>query len=79
MNTVRSEWATELPFPKGTLVEDETGRHGTLLDGLIERDRDTDRIVRRIAFVRPVGGGYEWQAPFDALRRAATDDARRRR
>lgn len=35
---------------------------------LIERDRTTDRIVRRTAFLRPIGGGHEWQAPLDELR-----------
>lgn len=67
MNAPKAEWATELPFPKGALVEDANGRRGTLMDGLIERDRNTDRIVRRTAFLRPLGGGREWEAPLDSL------------
>lgn len=62
------EWARSLPFPRGTVVEDRAGRRGGLMDGLIERSRDSDRIVTRVAFVRPLGGGHEWQAPFDELR-----------
>ncbi|MFD5321604.1 hypothetical protein [Streptomyces sp. NPDC127098] len=65
---VRLEWARGLPFPKGTVVEDGAGRRGRLMDGLIERGRDGDRVVRRPAFVRPLGGGHEWQVPFDELR-----------
>ncbi|TDC24652.1 hypothetical protein E1265_09150 [Streptomyces sp. 8K308] len=68
MNVPKAEWATELPFPSGALVEDGQGRRGRLMAGLIERDRDTDRIVRQTAFLRPIGGGHEWQTPLDQLR-----------
>ncbi|RKN39279.1 hypothetical protein [Streptomyces hoynatensis] len=70
MNLPKAEWATVLPFPAGTLVKDKSGRRGRLMGGLIERSKDTGRIVRQTAFLRPVGGGYEWQAPLDELSRA---------
>ncbi|MDT0317721.1 hypothetical protein [Streptomyces millisiae] len=63
------ETTDELPFPKRTLVEDvTTGRVGLLMAGLIERDKRNDRITRRVAFVRPRGGGYEWTTDFDNLK-----------
>ncbi|MFD5319253.1 hypothetical protein [Streptomyces sp. NPDC127098] len=68
MNVPKAEWATELPFPPGTLVEDAHGRRGRLMACLIERDRTTDRIARQTAFLRPIGGGHEWQASLDELR-----------
>lgn len=38
------------------------GRTGTISGQLVERDSDTDRILRRRVFVRPHGGGFEWEA-----------------
>jgi hypothetical protein len=67
MNLPKAEWAAELPFAKGTLVADTDGRQGRLMGGLIERDRNTGHVVRRTAFLRPVGGGHEWQTPLDNL------------
>ncbi|MFC5664348.1 hypothetical protein ACFP3U_15310 [Kitasatospora misakiensis] len=38
------------------------GRTGTISGQLVERNLDTDRLVRRRIFVRPIGGGFEWEA-----------------
>ncbi|WP_461031469.1 hypothetical protein [Streptomyces mayteni] len=48
-----------------------TGRVGLLMAGLIEREKETDRITSRLAFVRPRGGGYEWTTAFDNLKPAS--------
>jgi hypothetical protein len=68
-----------LPLPRGTLVEDADGRRGLLVGALLERDRARGRVVRRTAFLRPVGGGYEWTAAFEDIRAVGgdgLDDAR---
>ncbi len=63
-----------LPYPQGTLVEDRaSGRTGELQDVIEERLKDSGRIVSRTAYIRPRGGGIEWDTPLDHIRRAETD------
>ncbi|GAA2774469.1 hypothetical protein GCM10010440_76550 [Kitasatospora cinereorecta] len=49
----------------------------------MERDRETGKLLGRRIFVRPVGGGIEWEATPDDLElvgeqrpRGAQEDAR---
>ncbi|MFD7998218.1 hypothetical protein [Streptomyces mirabilis] len=63
-----------LPYPQGTLVEDRvSGRTGELQDVIEERLKETGRVVSRIAYIRPQGGGIEWDTPLDHVRRVETD------
>ncbi|MEU6114894.1 hypothetical protein ABZ840_10245 [Streptomyces sp. NPDC047117] len=65
----------ELPYPRGTLVKDpKTERTGFLVDVLEERSAETRQLVARRAFMRPVGGGREWEVPADRIR-PVEDDA----
>ncbi|MEW2116923.1 hypothetical protein AB0945_17340 [Streptomyces sp. NPDC005474] len=59
----------ELPYPAGTLVED-TGhdRTGELVGVIEERLKESGKILSRTAYVRPTGGGIEWDAPLDRIR-----------
>ncbi|WP_416985054.1 hypothetical protein [Streptomyces sp. T028] len=60
-------------IPVGTLVRDRaTGREGTLRDVLLYRPADRlpepeGRPARRLAFLRPVGGGREWTTEPDQV------------
>ncbi|MFD7136006.1 hypothetical protein [Streptomyces sp. NPDC059894] len=55
----------ELPYPQGTLVEDRiSGRTGELQDVIEERLKDTGRVISRTAYIRPKGGGIEWDTPL---------------
>ncbi|MFD9061143.1 hypothetical protein ACFVZ3_06435 [Kitasatospora purpeofusca] len=38
------------------------GRTGTISGQLVEHDTETDKFLRRRIFVRPIGGGFEWEA-----------------
>jgi hypothetical protein len=59
----------KLPYPRGTLVTDvETERTGELQGVIEERTKDGDRVVSRTAFIRPRGGGVEWEAPLTRIR-----------
>ncbi|MGW1623229.1 hypothetical protein [Streptomyces sp. NPDC002172] len=63
-----------LPYPQGTLVEDGvSGRTGELQDVIEECTKDTGRVISRTAYIRPQGGGIEWESPLDHVRRAGTD------
>ncbi|MEU1664577.1 hypothetical protein ABZ547_13345 [Streptomyces sparsogenes] len=73
------EHANDLASLQGTLVEDtETGRAGHLMGGLIERQKESGAVVRRTAFIRPVGGGREWEVPYTNVRpvRHVTDTSK---
>ncbi|MFJ2116296.1 MULTISPECIES: hypothetical protein [unclassified Streptomyces] len=52
------------PHPDlGKLVRHKRdGRTGTISGQLVERDLETDKVRRRRIFVRPRGGGFEWEA-----------------
>ncbi|GEC06712.1 hypothetical protein SSP24_43670 [Streptomyces spinoverrucosus] len=61
----------ELPYPRGTLVTDvETDRTGELQGVIEERTKDGNKLVSRTAFMRPRGGGVEWEAPLTRIRSA---------
>ncbi|MFF7470957.1 hypothetical protein [Streptomyces sp. NPDC008092] len=63
-----------LPYPQGTLVEDGvSGRTGELQGVIEERLKQTGRVISRTAYLRPQGGGIEWDTPLDHVRRAGTD------
>ncbi|MFI7293441.1 hypothetical protein [Streptomyces sp. NPDC050121] len=64
----------ELPYPQGTLVEDKvSGRTGELQDVIEERLKDTGRVISRTAYIRPKGGGIEWDAPLKHVHPAELD------
>lgn len=57
------ETAKNFPLGRGTLVEDrKTGRRGRLMDVIIERSPRDGRVVKETVFIRPPGGGREWEA-----------------
>ena len=59
----------ELPYPKGTAVYDtETGRAGELQGVIEERTKASNMLISRTAFMRPKGGGVEWEAPLNRIR-----------
>ncbi|MCQ8832452.1 hypothetical protein [Streptomyces malaysiensis] len=61
----------DLPYPKGTLVEDvETGRTGELQGVIEERVKGTGKLLSQTAFMRPRGGGLEWEAPLNRIKPA---------
>ncbi|EFL32470.1 predicted protein [Streptomyces viridochromogenes DSM 40736] len=61
----------ELPYPRGTLVEDaETGLRGELQGVIEERTKEANRLISRTAYLRPRGGGVEWETPLNRIRPA---------
>lgn len=59
--------AARLPFPRGTLVHDETtGRVGYLMGVLVETSQ-SGQVLSQTAYLRPHGGGREWDTPVDRL------------
>ncbi|MBQ0825225.1 hypothetical protein J5Y05_01665 [Streptomyces sp. RG38] len=59
----------ELPYPRGTLVEDtQHGRTGELVGVIEERVKKDNRLISRTAFLRPEGGGTEWDVPLQHIR-----------
>lgn len=55
----------ELPYPQGTLVKDTiSGRTGEFQGVIEERAKETGRVISQTAYVRPRGGGIEWDAPL---------------
>ncbi|MFE4371659.1 hypothetical protein ACFRMN_26120 [Streptomyces sp. NPDC056835] len=61
----------KLPYPQGTFVEDaETGLQGELQGVIEERTKETGKLASRTAYVRPRGGGIEWEAPLTRIRPA---------
>lgn len=54
-----------LPYAQGTLVEDTvSGRTGELQGVIEERVKETGRVISQTAYIRPRGGGIEWDAPL---------------
>ncbi|WP_308114272.1 hypothetical protein [Streptomyces brasiliscabiei] len=59
----------ELPYPAGTFVEDtQHERTGELVGVIEERLKESGKVVSRTAFMRPRGGGVEWDAPLARVR-----------
>ncbi|MFD7918270.1 hypothetical protein ACFV3R_03450 [Streptomyces sp. NPDC059740] len=64
----------EPPYPVGTLVEDTaSGRTGELRGVIEERLAQSGRVVRRTAYLRPRGGGVEWEVPASEVRPAVVN------
>lgn len=58
----------KLPYPAGTLVIDTISeRTGHLVGVIEERTKETNTLVSRQAFMRPVGGGIEWDVPLERV------------
>ncbi|MDH6624620.1 hypothetical protein M2271_002424 [Streptomyces sp. LBL] len=58
-----------LPYPQGTFVEDvETECQGELQGVIEERVKETGQIISLTAYVRPRGGGIEWEAPLTRIK-----------
>ncbi|MER8027765.1 hypothetical protein ABTZ78_02135 [Streptomyces bauhiniae] len=58
----------KLPYPAGTLVMDRISeRTGRLAYVLEERTKEKNRLVSRQAFMRPEGGGIEWDVPLERI------------
>ncbi|WP_326739047.1 hypothetical protein [Streptomyces sp. NBC_01022] len=64
-----------LPYPAGTLVEDTISeRTGRLVGVIEERTKGDNRVVSRQAFVRPQGGGIEWDVPLERIKPVTETD-----
>ncbi|MEH0562623.1 hypothetical protein QBA37_25800 [Streptomyces silvae] len=64
-----------LPYPAGTLVEDTISeRTGHLVGVIEERTKDGNRVVSRQAFMRPQGGGIEWDVPLERIKPVTETD-----
>jgi len=62
----------ELPYPRGTLVEDSVSERTGYLMGVIEKRNKDGRLIGRQAYMRPKGGGLEWDVPLDRIRPVET-------
>lgn len=61
----------DLPYPKGTLVADVgTGCTGELQGVIEERVKGTGKLFSQTAYMRPRGGGLEWEAPLNRIKLA---------
>lgn len=59
----------ELPYPAGTLVEDTVHeRTGELIGVVEEHFKETGKLFSRTAYLRPRGGGVEWDVPLDGIK-----------
>ncbi|WP_405506889.1 hypothetical protein OG323_09030 [Streptomyces cyaneofuscatus] len=59
----------KLPWPRETLVMDTISeRTGHLVGVIEERTKDGNRVVSRQAFMRPQGGGLEWDVPLERIK-----------
>lgn len=59
----------DLPYPAGTLVEDTMhDRTGELVGVIEERIKESGKLLSRTAYVRPRGGGIEWDVPLARIR-----------
>lgn len=59
----------ELPYPAGTLMVDTVSeRTGRLVGVIEERLKESGKVISRRAFLRPEGGGREWDVPIDRIR-----------
>ncbi|WP_227025322.1 hypothetical protein [Streptomyces tsukubensis] len=60
----------KLPYPVGTLVVDAVSeRTGCLMWVLEERTKEKNRLLKSQAFMRPPGGGIEWDVPLEPVMR----------
>ncbi|MFE7567610.1 hypothetical protein ACFU76_11670 [Streptomyces sp. NPDC057539] len=58
-----------LSYPTGTLVVDTISeRTGHLVGVIEERAKETNKVVSRQAFMRPEGGGIEWDVPLERIK-----------
>ncbi|WP_239146809.1 hypothetical protein [Streptomyces sp. SID10815] len=51
-------------------MDDRTGCKGELQGVIEERTKKGDRLISRTAYMRPRGGGVEWEAPLNRIRLA---------
>ncbi|WP_371576813.1 hypothetical protein [Streptomyces sp. NBC_01314] len=59
----------EPPYPVGTLVKDTLSKRTGELHGVIEeRTKEGNKVISRTAFLRPEGGGTEWDVPLKHVR-----------
>ncbi|MEU4179776.1 hypothetical protein [Streptomyces sp. NPDC026589] len=59
----------KLPWPRETLVMDTVSERTGLLVGVIEeRCKSNGKLHKRQAFMRPPGGGQEWDVPLDRIK-----------
>ncbi|AGK80442.1 hypothetical protein ACH4FV_32905 [Streptomyces anulatus] len=59
----------ELPWPRETLVVDTISERTGLLVGVVEeRYKSNGKLHKRQAFMRPQGGGIEFDVPLDRIR-----------
>ncbi|WP_241990114.1 MULTISPECIES: hypothetical protein [unclassified Streptomyces] len=59
----------KLPYPAGTLMMDTiSGRTGHLIGVIEERTKEGNKVVSRQAFMRPEGGGIEWDVPLERIK-----------
>ncbi|MEW2494335.1 hypothetical protein AB0942_12430 [Streptomyces nodosus] len=59
----------DLPYPHGTLVEDpQHHRTGELVGVIEEHTKEGRKLISRTAYVRPRGGGVEWEVPLARIR-----------
>ncbi|UIX33441.1 hypothetical protein [Streptomyces sp. GQFP] len=64
----------ELPYPAGTLVVDTVSeRTGQLVGVIEERLKESGKVVSRQGFLRPEGGGREWDVPLNRIEIARGD------
>jgi len=59
----------ELPYPAGTLVEDTMHeRTGELVGVIEEHTKEGRKLICQTAYLRPEGGGMEWETPLAHIR-----------
>ena len=59
----------ELPYPAGTLMVDTVSeRTGRLVGVIEERLKESGKVISRQAFLRPEGGGTEWDVPLSRIK-----------
>ncbi|WP_326650378.1 hypothetical protein [Streptomyces sp. NBC_01750] len=58
----------EMPYPKGTLVEDKISHRTGELMGVLEERTEEGQLIKREAYVRPEGGGMEWEVPLAQIK-----------
>ena len=65
----------ELPYPAGTLMVDTVSeRTGELVGVIEERLKESGKVVGRQAFLRPEGGGTEWDVPLSRIEIVTGDE-----
>ncbi|WP_241827285.1 hypothetical protein [Streptomyces graminilatus] len=65
----------ELPYPAGTLMVDIVSeRTGRLVGVIGECLKESGKVISRQAFLRPEGGGTEWNVPLSRVKLARAED-----